>query len=158
MRALPILPVLFLVSACNPQAPDGAAAPPPADAPEAAGPLQAAPPSTIMDLSQPLLARGTEPFWAVRIEGTKFTLMRAGEPEKVFEAPGAQITPGRATWQAKAPDGDTLDVTLYVSDCSDGMSDLRYPMAAEVANLGRTLNGCAAKISELPREGAQPKG
>ena len=48
-----------------------------------------------------------------------------------------------------------MTVTLYVSECSDGMSDLRYPMTAEVALAGETLRGCAIKLSDVPaRPGA----
>lgn len=141
-----------LLAACQPQTPDGEPAPPPADAPPA---TRAAPPSNVSDFSQPMTARGTEPFWAVRIEGTRFTLLRPGQPEKVFEAPGAQIRPGHAAWEAKAADGEVMKVALFVSECSDGMSDLRYPMTAEVALTTETLRGCAAKTAELPREGGR---
>ena len=107
-----------------------------------------------MDISQPITARGTEPFWALHItDGTKFRLTRPDQPDLVAEAPGAAVEPGRAVWVAKTPDGRQLTVTLYQSDCSDGMSDLRYPMAAEVAMTHERLSGCAAKTAELPREG-----
>lgn len=144
-----LIAAALLTVACQPQTPDGEPAPPPADAPAD----RPAPHSTVSDFSQPMTARGTEPFWAVRIEGTRFTLLRPGQPEKVFEAPGARIQPGQAAWEAKAADGEVLKVTLYVSECSDGMSDLRYPMTAEVASGAETLRGCAAKTAELPREG-----
>jgi len=70
-----------------------------------------------------------------------------------FEAPGAAIQPGRAVWVAKAADGQQLTVTFYVSECSDGMSDLKYPMTAEVVLMSETLRGCASKTAERPREG-----
>ena len=150
---LALAPFALILAACQPQAPDGAAAPAPADAP--AKMITPAPESHArnMDLSQPIRAVGTEPFWAVEIDGTKLTLKRPGEPDKLFEAPGAQITPGQARWQAKAADGQLLSVSLFVSDCSDGMSDLRYPMSAEVTILDKTQHGCAAKVAEFPREG-----
>jgi len=145
-----LLPLAALVlCACQPQAPDGAPAAQPADAPAAALP----PAPAVSDFSQPMTARGTEPFWAVRIDGVKFTLLRPDHPDAVFEAPGATITPGRAEWQARGADGAMMKVTLLVSDCSDGMSDLKYPMTAEVELGGETLRGCAAKTAELPREG-----
>jgi uncharacterized membrane protein len=107
---------------------------------------------SVSDFGQDMTARGNEPFWALRIQGTRFTLMRPGRPETVFEAPGATIVPGMAKWTAKSADGATLDVSLYVSDCSDGMSDQRYPMSAEVKLAGETtLSGCAAKTSTLPK-------
>jgi uncharacterized membrane protein len=104
------------------------------------------------DFSKPILARGNEPFWSLKIDGTAFTLSRPGQPDAAFTAPGAAIVPGKASWTAKAADGRTLTATLFVSDCSDGMSDMTYPMTAEVALGSDTLRGCAAKVSELPKE------
>ena len=144
----------LLLAACQPQDPNGTPAPPPADAPPAAAPAPAAQPGLVMDLSQPLLARGNEPFWAVRIEGTTLTLMQPGAPEVAYTAPGAQVTPGKASWEAKSAEGQTLAVTVYASECSDGMSDMRYPMSAEATFAGRTMTGCAGKASELTRPGA----
>lgn len=139
----------LLLAACQPQDPNGTPAPPPADAPPAAVPP--APAGTVMDLSQPLLARGNEPFWAVRIDGTTLTLMQPGAPDVAYTAPGAQVTPGKASWEAKSADGQVLAVTVYASECSDGMSDMRYAMSAEATFAGRTVTGCAGKASELTR-------
>ncbi len=139
---------VVLLTACQPQAPDGTPAPPPADAPAAT--LAAAP--VAMDLSKPITARGTEPFWTLVIDGTSFKLTRLGQPDILAEAPGAAVADGRVTWIAKTARGEQLTVTLYASDCSDGMSDLKYPLTAEVALLNEALRGCAAKTSELPRE------
>lgn len=137
----------LLLTACHPQDPEGKPAPPPADAPKM-------PAGSTMDISQPITARGTEPFWAVTIEnGTKLTLTRPDRPDLVAEAPGAAIDKGRAIWVAKAPDGQQITVTLYVSACSDGMSDAQYPMSAEVVLVNESLRGCAAKTAELPKGG-----
>jgi uncharacterized membrane protein len=102
------------------------------------------------DFSKPILARGNEPFWGLKIDGVTFTLSRPGQPDTVFTAPGAMIVPGKASWTAKAADGRTLVATLFVSDCSDGMSDQAYPMTAEVTLGSETLRGCAAKVSDMP--------
>lgn len=141
-------PLLVLVAACQPQAPDGQPAPPPADAPAATLP----PASSNIDISQPITARGTEPFWALTINGKTFRLSRPDQPDVSATAPGAAIADGRATWIAKTTDGQQVTVTLYASECSDGMSDLKYPMTAEVALLNESLRGCAAKTAESPRE------
>lgn len=152
MRSQALLPFLILLAACQPQDPDGKPAAPPADAPPPAA--AAAPAPAAMDISQPITARGTEPFWALVIEGgTRMTLKRPDRPDLAAEAPGAALSPGRAVWVAKAADGQQITVTLYASDCSDGMSDARYPMAAEVVLLNESLRGCAAKTAELPRGG-----
>lgn len=145
------LPLLVLLAACQPQAPED---PPAAQPPSASPPATEAPPEPVVsDFSQPLRALGTEPFWAVDItDGTRFTLKRPDHPDAAFEAPGATITPGRAVWAAQAADGRTMAVTLFLSECSDGMSDRRYPMTAEVELNGETLRGCAIKTAELAAE------
>jgi uncharacterized membrane protein len=140
-----VIPAFFLLCACQPQAPDGKAAPPPADAPVAATP------ATTMDISKPITARGNEPFWALTIDGKTFRLTRPDHPDIVAEAPGAAIAEGRAIWVAKTPEGQQMTVSLYASDCSDGMSDLKYPMSAEVVLLNEELRGCAAETAELPK-------
>src|SRR4051795_3580627 len=73
------------------------------------------------DFSKPILARGNEPFWSMKIDGTTFTLSRPGQPDTVFTAPGAMIVPGKASWTGKAANGQPMVATLFVSDCSDGM-------------------------------------
>jgi uncharacterized membrane protein len=132
---------LLLLAACQQEAPVQAPA------------SKAAPKTAVSDFSGDIDARGTEPFWAVKIRGTQLTLSRPDQPDLVAQAPGAAIRPGTAAWTAKTPEGATLKVTLYVSPCSDGMSDLRYPMAAEVALAGVTYSGCAAKTAQMPRGG-----
>ena len=138
-----LFPLLLLLAACQPK---------PAE--EKAAPAALAPAARVSDFSQPMTARGNEPFWAVTIEGVTLTLKRPDRPDLVATAPGAAIEPGQATWVAKSADGQQLTVTLRLSECSDGMSDLKYPMAAEVALLNETLHGCAAKTADLPRAGA----
>jgi uncharacterized membrane protein len=138
--AIPAL-VLGLVS-CKPREAEPA---PPAAAPK--------PAASVSDFGQHMTAHGTEPFWALTIDGARLVLSRPDQPDLVATAPGAAITPGRAIWVAHAADGEQLTVTLYMSDCSDGMSDLKYPMTAEVAVLNQTYNGCGSKTSQRPREG-----
>ena len=147
MRRLPAILAFLALTACQPKPPD---APPPAAAPAAAPE-----PATNSDFSQPMTARGNEPFWSLSLDGTHLTLTRPGQPDLVAETPGGAIQPGRATWIAKAADGQQLTVTLYVSDCSDGMSDRRYPMTAEVVLLNESLRGCAAKTADL-KAGPRP--
>lgn len=106
-----------------------------------------------MDISQPIMARGTEPFWAIRVtDGRILTYSAPGETDRVYRAEGATVAPGRATWVAHEPGGEQLTLTVYASDCSDGMSDLNYPWVAEAALPNRRLHGCAGKEAEMPRE------
>lgn len=142
--ALALVPLLAL-AACNPK--PGQKQEPVKEqlAPSVPGtPQQAA-----TDFSQPILARGTEPFWALKMEGTTFTLQRPDHADVVFHAPGAQISPGKGVWPAASADGQKLTVSLFVTECSDGMSDRRYPMTAELELAGQTLRGCAGKAADM---------
>ncbi|WP_296600815.1 hypothetical protein [Phenylobacterium sp.] len=143
------LAALLGLSACQPQDPNGRPAPPPEDAPAA---VTAPAPPSVLDISQPIRAVGTEPFWSLAIDGTTLTLTRPEGPPLVAAAPGAALQPGQAVWVAKAADGRQMTVTLRDGGCSDGMSDLKYPMNAEIVLLNESLHGCAAKASEMPRE------
>jgi uncharacterized membrane protein len=128
---------LLLLSACQKE-------------PDAPAPATPAGP-TRSDFSGAIDARGTEPFWAMKIRGTQLTFSRPDMPDLVAQAPGAVIQPGSAAWTAKTPDGASLKVSLYVSPCSDGMSDTSYPMSAEVTLDRNTYSGCAAKTAQMPR-------
>ena len=147
--ALAATAALALLCACTPQDPNGAPAEAPADAPPPSS-LAAAEP-TVSDFSQPMTARGNEPFWAVTVEGTTLTLKRPGVADVAFQAPGMAAQPGQAVWQAKGPKGEPLTLKLFVADCSDGMSDTHYTLTAEVELVNETLRGCAAKTAELPK-------
>ena len=109
--------------------------------------------SSISDFSQDMTALGTEPFWNLTIKGTAFKLTRPDQPAVSGVAPGAVIVPGQAVWSVPVTSATGMKVTLSMSECSDGMSDNRYPMTAEVVLGELTLVGCAAKTVEMPREG-----
>lgn len=144
MRRFAALAALAL-AACQPPDPaEAIAAPPP-------GVLVEAPKPRVSDFSQDMTARGTEPFWALQVRGTEFVLERLGHPDVAATAPGALIQPGKATWSAETGSGRTMRVTFWVSECSDGMSDLDYPMIAEVDLDSVTLRGCAFKTSQPPQ-------
>ena len=142
-----VLPALLGLGACQPQDPNGAPAAPPADAPVVAPAVAPA-----SDFSRPITALGTEPFWAVRIDGARLTLSRPDQPAVEATAPGAAISSGQAAWAARTPEGQTLSVILKAGDCSDGMSDRRYPMTAEAVVAGETLRGCAIATADMRPE------
>ena len=150
MRASILIAALAL-AACQPQAPDGSLAQPPADAP----PLPAEPappPATPAAFQGDIDAHGTEPFWAVEIRQTQISF-KTPDASIVFPAGGMAVADGAAVWESTAGD-KPIKITLREQPgCSDGMSDLKYPLAAEVALGGTTYKGCAAKTSEKPREG-----
>lgn len=92
----------------------------------------------------PIKAIGTEPFWGARVEGRCVTY---STPE---DQDGTRIwtryDPGAdgGVWVG-ALDGQPFKlVTRHRPDCSDGMSDRRYPMEAILTVRGEERRGCAS--------------
>jgi heat shock protein HslJ len=81
-------------------------------------------------------ALGTEPFWSVTIANGRMTY---DSPERRFSvrAPRGRETGDGRIWR-------TRRITLHVwhGECSDGMSDTRYPQTVRAVVDGRTLQGC----------------
>jgi uncharacterized membrane protein len=130
------------VDACR----EGAAAP----AAPPAGPAGPGSPCLVQDGKAlrvtALRALGTEPFWNARIEGRCVTY---SHPE---DQKGTRIwtrhTPGRGggTWSGSLG-GQRFELKIRPGPgCSDGMSDRRYPLAAELLVGGEQLQGCAAPL------------
>ena len=144
----PVLaPVLALgLIACQPQAPGGAEAPPPADASEDI-------PAPAAAFADEIMAVGTEPFWGLRIRKTEITLEQLGEPSAKGPNQGSEESGAQTIWRTTTAGGDALVVTLWEETCSDGMSDLAYAYQARVQLGDKTLSGCAGKADAMPREG-----
>ncbi|WP_312166612.1 hypothetical protein [Phenylobacterium sp.] len=147
-HALLITAAATLLGACQPQAPDGSPAQPPADAP--AAPVAAA---ELPDAFQgDLDAHGTEPFWSVKVREAQIEFSTP-DANIAFPNRGGRVEGGQVVWES-TEGARPIKVTLSEqAGCSDGMSDLTYPLAAEVALGGTTYKGCAVKTSEKPREG-----
>ncbi len=84
---------------------------------------------------------GTEPFWSIAIEGTKLTYT---SPEK----PGGEVAEVRrfsgnnGLGFSGELAGKNLQIAVTPGECSDDMTDFKYPFTATV-NLGdATLLGC----------------
>ncbi|MBK1989041.1 hypothetical protein A0J48_016090 [Sphaerospermopsis aphanizomenoides BCCUSP55] len=94
-------------------------------------------------------ARGTEPFWSVTV----------GRKGIIYNSPGnkPQTFPYKAPLQAEGRPSDLVRVYRFrgrenntlilrkVSNCSDGMSDTKYPYSAILMLGNRVLEGCAEK-------------
>lgn len=130
------------VSACR----EGAA--PPAE--PAAGPAASASPCLVQDGKPirvaPVRALGTEPFWNARIEGR---CVSYSHPE---DQKGTRIwtrhTPaaGGGTWSGSLG-GSRFELKVRPRrGCSDGMSDKRYPLEAELVVGGERRQGCAEPL------------
>ena len=130
------------VSACR----EGAA--PPAET--AAGPAASASLCLVQDGKAlrvaAVRALGTEPFWNARVEGRCVTY---SHPE---DQKGARIWtrhtpgPGGGAWSGSLG-GGRFELRIRPGrGCSDGMSDRRYPLKAELVVGGERRSGCAEPL------------
>jgi len=107
-----------------------------------------------VELSQPLRALGTEPFWSVEIEFDKLVYSGVDRAETEMANPGPSFQDGYFVIASRDADGQPFTVTLREMECSDGMSDRAYPLEAEVLYEGEALKGCAntqAALDALPK-------
>ncbi len=92
----------------------------------------------------PLRAVGTEPFWGARIEGRCVTYSHPDDQAGTRVWTRYSATANGGTWSG-ALGGRRFELTTRAQPgCSDGMSDRRYPMAAELIVNGEQRTGCAA--------------
>lgn len=141
LRIAPLAAALALVGCSEP-------------APEVTAPVPAPEPTTLggVDLSQPLRAIGTEPFWSVEITPDALAYSAVDSSGMRADNPGPTIQGTTAVYAAAGSDGTALVVTLIATECSDGMSDRVYPLTARVEIGPQTLNGCAASVAFLNSE------
>lgn len=92
---------------------------------------------------QPLRAIGTEPFWAARIEGRCVTYSHPQNPQGIrVWARFTQVQQG-GVWTG-ALDGRQFELrTRAAPGCSDGMSDVTYPLAVDLLVNDERRTGCA---------------
>ena len=115
----------------------------------------AAPPPTLagVDLSQPVRALGTEPFWSLELTGTDMIYTSPEPGELRAPQPAAVVQGTVAMFEAATTDSQPMKVTLTATECSDGMSDRTYPLTAIVELGERTLTGCAASTAAIMSAG-----
>jgi len=122
----------------------------PADAPSEAPAVTNAPPVVhvlnTVDLSEPVSLNGTEPFWGVTVKPDGIKLSRPDAPEKAYMPADFVVNGNRATLQT-----GELTINLAVATCSDGMSERRYPLTAEVHVGTEVLKGCAMATAEMAK-------
>ncbi len=90
---------------------------------------------------------GTEPFWNLRVEGGE------GLWTTPDNQPGTRMAVTRFAGNnglgfSGELDGKTLTATLTPGQCSDGMSDRKFPFVATIALGEETLRGCGYTDSQ----------
>lgn len=140
--AFAVLSVLAL-SACSREPETPAPGPAPEPAPVLAG----------VDLTRPVRALGTEPFWGVDLTGTEIVYSGADRPEQRAPQPKPVLQGTTASFEAVTVAGNSISVMLAATECSDGMSDRTYPLSAIVRIGDETLTGCAASVAAIMSTG-----
>jgi uncharacterized membrane protein len=158
----------FLLAGCggaqpvqdNPSAPSGGVRP---ATPDAAGkspansatatPTGAVHPCMIQDgkaVAFKLKALGTEPFWAAEVEGRCVTYRTPEDQHGTRVWTQIAHEPGATVWNGALDDREFQLTVKEGAGCSDGMSDLTYPMDVVLRVRGQTRSGCAAPVPDRP--------
>lgn len=138
MPARTVFACLFLVSlaACAQEMHGGE----PADASHAASAAaEVAPVIGGTDLSRPVRAVGTEPFWSLQVSDTDILFERPDAAPVHFTPRGFHSVADHAELRS----GD-LNLIVKPGPCSDGMSDRSYPLTVELRVGDVVYEGCAS--------------
>jgi len=122
-------------------------------APEPAAAVEAGPVLAGVDLTRPLRALGTEPFWAVELTGTEIVYTGVDRPEQRAPQSPPVVQGTTASFEAETTTGTPISIMIAATECSDGMSDRTYPLSAIVRIGDETLTGCAASVAALMAAG-----
>ena len=91
-------------------------------------------------------ALGNEPFWAARIQGRCVTYLTPDDQQGTRVWTRFSSAGEARTWSG-ALRGRRFEIRIRPQPgCSDGMSDERYPMAAELFVDGERRTGCAEPL------------
>ncbi|WP_202842743.1 MliC family protein [Luteimonas saliphila] len=93
---------------------------------------------------------GTEPFWSLEVEGgpaPRLLLDLDMGERRLVVAQLAPLDQGEG-FAGRADDGSEVTLRIARSDCSDGMSDERYPASIDLTVGGETYAGCGAFLQE----------
>lgn len=162
IRPLSPLAVLLL-AACSPQPqpqpqpaenlqqPSSVASPPPAPTTAPAPTPTPASPPVDGSAGQRLRATGTEPFWAVDVDGTRLLYMTPDNPDGTALTASETPFARGSTWDGTHA-GQPFSLTLREDGgCSDGMSERDYRYHADFDIAGQQLHGCADSVDVLDR-------
>lgn len=104
-----------------------------------------------------LLARGSEPFWAVHAYADSAVVVTPEQPSGTAYGTGHWEHPDPASWTftaVHATQGDTLRLEVRAARCIEPMSGSWHPFAAEAILADRRLVGCAVEGREAVRGGS----
>ena len=91
-------------------------------------------------------AVGTEPFWGARIEGRCVTYSHPEDQQGTRVWTKFSGTTASGNWTGSLGGRPFVLRTRPQADCSDGMSDKRYPIAVALTVGGEQRTGCAEPL------------
>ncbi len=100
---------------------------------------------------------GNEPYWQVIIlpkEQVAYYKQLGMEQGVAFAYAAPTVVNGKTVYTLpnKANAAEKMTVTIEKKECSDGMSDMKYPYTSTVQFKGETLKGTAEKVGEMAKE------
>lgn len=134
MRNFPALLPLVLVVACHQGGSSGGAGVP--------GDTSSTKPYDGIGADEVVHFVGTEPFWGGQADAKTLRYTTPGNPEGV-KVPITRFTGRGGLGISGELDGHTLDMTVTPGQCTDGMSDRRFPFVATLKLKGEVREGCA---------------
>ncbi len=138
--------VTAFASACSDRTSDGGNPPPElADTPPAA-PVGVSPCLTqdgSAIAANSLRAVGTEPFWGARVEGRCVTYSHPQDQSGTRVWTKFSGSAANGVWSGSLNGQPFVMRTRPQAGCSDGMSDIRYPIAVSLTVGGEQRSGCA---------------
>ena len=90
---------------------------------------------------------GTEPFWNITITGKSARFSNPEHPEG-FDFAVTRFAGNGGMGFSGTLFAEPFTATLTPGDCSDGMSDRRFPFVATIALGGETREGCGYTDSQ----------
>ncbi len=111
----------------------------------AAGALIVLAATTAPVAAQPLICFGNEPSWNIDLTAADRARVATPGSPTIDYTGQASVNPalGERMWRGRATAGGDLVIFLRESTCSDGMSELKYPVSARVSTpQGTFLAGC----------------
>jgi uncharacterized membrane protein len=109
--------------------------------------------TTVAIMAEPLRALGTEPFWALDVDSNGLRFITPDDTSGIRFAPIVPtVVSDTVVWSGQA-EGMAIEVRVWTSKCSDGMSDREYPYASRVAIGGIAYRGCATRRKSIAAPG-----
>jgi uncharacterized membrane protein len=90
-----------------------------------------------------VMARGTEPFWAVEVSDAGIVWRQPSDPKEIpLGAPQTQDAEGTVRYHASS-NGHSLELLVDAQACRDGMSGEFFAYSARAVLDGKEFTGCA---------------